>query len=78
MDGENETNTVNDAIMKRYISKRCWVPNTQGYISGSAHELEQKLKLAGIKLRRQLLMSSHNDIHAWSLLYNPRSFTHPG
>jgi hypothetical protein len=76
MDGDNEMNTVDDARMSSEVftpPEGCWVPNTQGYISGSAHELEQKLKLAGIKLRRELLMSTHNDIEAWSLLYNPPS-----
>jgi hypothetical protein len=51
----------------------CWLPNTQSYISGSAHELEQKLKVAGIKLRRLFLLSAHNDIEAWSLLYSSPS-----
>ncbi len=76
MDGENETNPVYDAQMSSEVftpPEGCWVPNTQGYISGSAHELEQKLKVAGINLRRQLLMSAHNDIDAWSLLHNPPS-----
>ncbi len=76
MDGDNEMNTGDDARMNSEVftpPEGCWVPNTQSYISGSAHELEQKLKLAGIKLRRELLMSTHNDIDAWSLLYNPPS-----
>ncbi len=76
MDGENETNTVDDTRMSSELFtplEGCWVPNTQGYISGSARELEQKLKVAGIKLRRELLMSAHNDIEAWSLLYSPPS-----
>jgi hypothetical protein len=76
MDGENETNTVDDARMSSEVftpPEGCWVHNTQGYIGGSAHELEQKLKLAGIKLRREFLLSAHNDIEAWSLLYSPPS-----
>jgi hypothetical protein len=76
MDGEDEMNTVDDTLMSSQVftpPEGCWVPNTQGYISGSAHELEQKLKVAGIKLRRQLLLSAHNDIEAWSLLYSPPS-----
>ena len=76
MDGDNEMNTGDDARMSSEVftpPEGCWVPNTQGYISGSAHELEQKLKLAGIKLRRELLMSAHNDIKACSLLNNPPS-----
>jgi hypothetical protein len=76
MDGENEMDTVDDALMSSQVftpPEGCWVPNTQGYISGSAHKLEQKLKAAGIKLRRQLLLSAHNDIEAWSLLYSPPS-----
>jgi hypothetical protein len=51
----------------------CWVPNIKSCISGSAQELEQKLKVAGIKLRRQLLLNAHNDLKAWSLLYSPPS-----
>ncbi len=76
MDGDNEMNTVEDAQMSSEVftpPDGCWVPNTQGYISGSARELEQKLKLAGIKLRRELLLNAHNDIEAWSLLYSPPS-----
>jgi hypothetical protein len=76
MDGENETNTVDDALMSSQVftpPEGSWVPNTQGYISGSAHELEQKLKVAGIKLMRQLLLSAHNDIEAWSILNSPPS-----
>ncbi len=33
-------------------SQGFWAPNTQNYIAGSAPDLEQKLKIAGIKLRR--------------------------
>ncbi len=76
MDGDNETSTVDDTFMSSEVftpPDGCWVPDTQSYIAGSASELEQKLKLAGIKLRRELLMNAHNDIEAWSLLYNPPS-----
>ncbi len=76
MDGDNEMNTVGDAQMSSEFftpPDGCWVPNTQGYIAGIARELEQKLKLAGIKLRRELLLNAHNDIEAWSLLYSPLS-----
>ena len=76
MDGDNEMNTVDDAQMGSEVftpPDGCWVPDTQGYIAGSASDLERKLKLAGIKLRRELLMNAHNDIEAWSLLYNPPS-----
>ena len=69
-------NTVDDAQTSSEVftpPDGCWVPNTQGYVSGSARELEQKLKLAGIKLRRELLLNAHNDIEAWSLLYSPPS-----
>ncbi len=64
MDGDNETNTVDDALMSSEVftpPDGCWVPDTQGYIAGSARELEQKLKLAGIKLRRELLLNAHNE-----------------
>ncbi len=76
MNGDNEMNTVDDAQMSPEVyapPEGCWVPDTQSYISGSAHDLEQKLKLAGIKLRKELLLRAHNDIDAWSLLYNPPS-----
>jgi hypothetical protein len=56
MDGENETNPVDDALMSSEVftpPEGCWVPNTQSYISGSAQELEQKLKQAGIKLSEE-------------------------
>ncbi len=61
MDGDNEMNTVDDALMSSQVftpPEGCWVPNTQSYISGSAHELEQKLKVAGIKLRTASLKRS--------------------
>jgi hypothetical protein len=55
------------------LSQGSWVPNTQSYVTGTAPDLEQKLKVAGIKLRRELLLSAHNDLEAWSLLYSPPS-----
>jgi hypothetical protein len=67
MDGDNEMGTGDNAHMSSQIftpPEGCWVPNTQSYISGSAQELEQKLKVAGIKLRRQLLLNAHNDLEA--------------
>jgi hypothetical protein len=76
MNEYNEMNTVDDAQMSPEVytpPEGCWVPDTQSYISGSAKDLEQKLKLAGIKLRKELLLRAHNDIDAWSLLYNPPS-----
>ncbi len=56
-------------------SQGFWAPNTQNYVAGSAPDLEQKLKLAGIKLRRELLLNAHNDLDldSWSLLMSPPS-----
>ncbi len=36
-----------------------WVPETKNYVPGSALDLDQKLKQAGIKLRRELLTSAN-------------------
>jgi hypothetical protein len=45
----------------------------QIYVAGSAPVLEQRLKMAGIKLRRELLLNAHKDIDSWSLLFSPPS-----
>jgi hypothetical protein len=50
-----------------------WVPETMNYVLGSAAELDQRMKAAGIKLRRELLTSCQNDIDAWTALMNPPS-----
>jgi hypothetical protein len=42
-----------------------WEPETHPYVYGTSAELEQKLKLAGINLRRELLQTSHSDFDAW-------------
>ncbi len=54
-------------------SQGFWAPNTQNYVAGSAPDLKQNLKLAGIKLRRELLLNAHNDLDSWSLLMSPPS-----
>ena len=50
-----------------------WIPETKNYVPGSAADLDQKLKTAGIKLRRELLMTCQSDIDAWTALLNPPS-----
>jgi hypothetical protein len=52
---------------------RVWEPETHPYVYGTSAELEQKLKLAGINLRRELLQASHNDFEAWVALVLPSS-----
>jgi hypothetical protein len=74
MDGDNEMNSGDNTHASSEIftpPEGSWVPNTQSYVSGSALELEQKSKVAGIKLRRDLLLNAHNDLEVWSLLYSP-------
>jgi hypothetical protein len=50
-----------------------WEPETHPYVYGTPAELEQKLKLAGINLRRELLQASHVDFEAWSAFVLPAS-----
>jgi hypothetical protein len=50
-----------------------WEPETHPYVHGTSAELEQKLKLAGINLRRELLQASHMDFEAWAALVLPSS-----
>ncbi len=54
-----------------------WEPETHPYVYGTSAELGQKLKLAGINLRRELLQTSHNDFHAWTALVMPSSVHQP-
>jgi hypothetical protein len=50
-----------------------WVPETMNYMPGSAADLDQRMKAAGIRLRRELLMTCQSDIDAWTALMNPPS-----
>jgi hypothetical protein len=50
-----------------------WVPETRNYVHGSAGELDQRLKAAGIKLRRELLQNCRDDLDHWTALMNPPS-----
>ena len=50
-----------------------WIPDTMNYVPGSAADLDQRLKTAGIKLRRELLTTCRTDIDAWTALMNPPS-----
>jgi hypothetical protein len=50
-----------------------WEPETHPYVYGTSAEVEQKLKMAGINLRRELLQTSHNDFDAWTALVMPSS-----
>jgi hypothetical protein len=45
-----------------------WELDTHNYAYGTPAELEQKLKLTGINLRRELLKTAHDDIDAWTAL----------
>jgi hypothetical protein len=50
-----------------------WAPEAHPYVYGTPAELEQKLKLAGINLRRELLHASHIEFEAWTALVLPSS-----
>ena len=50
-----------------------WVLETMNYVLGSAAELDQRMKAAGIRLRRELLTTCQNDIDAWTALMIPPS-----
>ncbi len=50
-----------------------WEPDTHNYAYGTPAELEQKLKLVGINLRREILKIAHDDIDAWTALVSPPS-----
>jgi hypothetical protein len=58
----------NNASTIETVLEKLWVPETRNYVPGSASELEQNLKLSGIKLRRELLMSAQNDFDSWATL----------
>ncbi len=63
----------NNASTIETVLEKLWVPETRNYVPGSAAELEQNLKLSGIKLRRELLMSAQNDFDSWATLMTPPS-----
>jgi hypothetical protein len=65
--GGNNTSTIETVL------ETLWAPETLNYVPGSASELEQNLKLSGIKLRRELLMSAQNDFDSWATLMTPPS-----
>jgi hypothetical protein len=50
-----------------------WEPDMHSYAYGTSAELEPKLKLAGIDLRRELLKASHSGFDAWTALVCPPS-----
>jgi hypothetical protein len=58
----------NNASTIETVLETLWAPETLNYVPGSASELEQNLKLSGIKLRRGLLMSAQNDFDSWATL----------
>jgi hypothetical protein len=69
-----DTNTEDSgASTAQSVPEAFWAPETHNYVPRSASELEQKLKLAGIKLRRELLMNSKNEFDAWATLMTPPS-----
>ncbi len=63
----------NNASTIETVLETLWAPETLNYVPGSASELEQNLKLSGIKLRRELLMSAQNDFDSWATLMTPPS-----
>jgi hypothetical protein len=69
----NDTKMSIAAEMFEPYSTTLWEPDTRSYAYGTSSELEQKLKLAGINLRRELLKTSLRDINAWKALVCPPS-----
>jgi hypothetical protein len=69
---EDAKMTIASEMFKPYVAS-LWEPETHPYVYGTSAELEQKLKLAGINLRRELLQASHVDFDAWTALVLPAS-----
>jgi hypothetical protein len=75
----NNNGVNNDAKMSiasemfEPYSATLWEPDTPSHAYGTSVELEQKLKLAGINLRRELLKTSLRDFNAWKALVCPPS-----
>jgi hypothetical protein len=63
----------NNASTIETVLETLWAPETLNYVPGSTSELEQNLKLSGIKLRRELLMSAQKDFDSWATLMIPPS-----
>ncbi len=71
-DESMDTNTEdNGASTAQSVPKAFGASEKHNYVPGSASELEQKQKLAGIKLRRELLSNAQNDFDAWATLMTP-------
>jgi hypothetical protein len=64
----NDTKMSIAAEMFEPDSTALWEPDPRSYACGTSYELEQKLKLAGINLRRELLKTSLRDFNAWKAL----------
>ena len=64
--------TIASEMFEPYVAS-LWEPETHPYVYGTSAELEQKLKLAGINLRRELPQASHMDFDAWAALVLPSS-----
>ncbi len=69
---EDAKMTIASEMFEPYVAS-LWEPETHPYVHGTSADLEQKLKLAGINLRRELLKASHGDFEAWSALVLPSS-----
>ncbi len=63
----NDTKMSIAAEIFEPYSTALWEPDTRSYAYGTSSELEQKLKLAGINLRRELLKTSLRDFNAWKI-----------
>jgi hypothetical protein len=61
------------SVMFEPYNAALWEPKTPNYVYGTPQELEQKLKLAGINLRRELVRTAHEDIGVWTALISPPS-----
>jgi hypothetical protein len=69
----NDTKMSIAAEMFEPYSTTLWEPDTRTYAYGTSSEIEQKLKLADINLRRKLLKTSLWDFNAWRALVCPPS-----
>jgi hypothetical protein len=69
---EDAKMTITGEMFEPYVAS-LWTPEKHPYVYGTPTELEQKLKLAGINLRRKLLQASHIDFEAWTALVMPSS-----
>ena len=73
MNSEGNKTSAETGSKPKALPTAFWIPETKNYVLGSAADLDQMLKTAGIKLRRELLMTCQSGIDAWTALLNPPS-----